>query len=103
MEICVLGQAEEARDLRAATSVIREARGCLELHGKVTGELALADRHAHLHAHFDAEKQPPPMPAIPPELEEEVRALAKKLVLHSPSPVPALDLVRIGKGRGEPD
>jgi hypothetical protein len=44
----VLAAAEESGDLRAATGAIREARGCLELLGKVTGELF--ERHAHLHA-----------------------------------------------------
>ena len=44
----VLGAAEAAGDLRAATGAIREARGCLELLGKVTGELV--EKHAHIHA-----------------------------------------------------
>jgi hypothetical protein len=35
----ILERAEAAGDLRAATSAIREARGCLELLGKLAGEL----------------------------------------------------------------
>ncbi len=44
----LLDQAEAQGDIRAATSAIREARCCLELIGKATGELV--ERHAHLHA-----------------------------------------------------
>lgn len=35
----ILSKAEEAEDWRAATSAIREARSCLELLGKLAGEL----------------------------------------------------------------
>ena len=35
----ILGKAETADDLRAALAAIREARGCLELLGKLAGEL----------------------------------------------------------------
>ena len=35
----ILDKAEVANDLRAATGAVREARGCLELLGKVAGEL----------------------------------------------------------------
>ena len=35
----ILSKAEEAEDWRAATGAIREARGCLELLGKLAGEL----------------------------------------------------------------
>ncbi|MFI5165538.1 MAG: hypothetical protein ACHQQS_02875 [Thermoanaerobaculales bacterium] len=37
--IGILAKAETAGDLRAATGAIREARGCLELLGKLAGEL----------------------------------------------------------------
>jgi hypothetical protein len=43
----ILDQAEATGDLRVALYAIKEARGCLELVGKVTGELI--ERHAHLH------------------------------------------------------
>jgi hypothetical protein len=43
----ILNQAEATGDLRVALYAIKEARGCLELVGKVTGELI--ERHAHLH------------------------------------------------------
>ena len=36
----ILDQAEAAGDLRTALAAIREARGCVELLGKATGELA---------------------------------------------------------------
>ncbi len=45
----VLTQAESTGDLRAATGAIREARGCLELLGKLAGQLA--EQHLHTHAH----------------------------------------------------
>jgi len=35
----ILSKTEEAEDWRAATGAIREARGCLELLGKLAGEL----------------------------------------------------------------
>jgi hypothetical protein len=35
----ILSKAEKTKDWRAATSAIREARGCLELLGKLAGEL----------------------------------------------------------------
>lgn len=35
----ILSKTEEAEDWRAATAAIREARGCLELLGKLAGEL----------------------------------------------------------------
>jgi len=35
----ILSKTEEAQDWRAATGAIREARGCLELLGKLAGEL----------------------------------------------------------------
>ena len=47
----VLTQAESTGDLRAATGAIREARGCLELLGKLAGQLAEKHIHAHAHAH----------------------------------------------------
>ncbi len=37
--LAVLGKAEEADDLRAAVSAIREARGCVDLLGKLAGQL----------------------------------------------------------------
>jgi len=37
--VSYMNQAEAAGDLRTACSAIREARGCVELLGKVTGEL----------------------------------------------------------------
>lgn len=37
--LSILGEAQEAADFRAALAAIREARGCLELLGKLTGEL----------------------------------------------------------------
>ena len=44
----ILDEAENSGDLRTALMAIREARSCLELDGKATGELV--ERHAHLHA-----------------------------------------------------
>ena len=37
--IGILDKAEESDDLRAATAAIREARGCVELLGKLAGQL----------------------------------------------------------------
>ena len=37
--LIILNKAEEAEDYRGALSAIREARGCLELLGKLAGEL----------------------------------------------------------------
>ena len=37
--VSYMNQAEAAGDLRTACSAVREARGCIELLGKVTGEL----------------------------------------------------------------
>ena len=37
--LSVLSKAEKAKDWRAATGAIREARGCLELLAKLLGEL----------------------------------------------------------------
>jgi hypothetical protein len=56
----ILDQAADSGDLRTALMAIREARGCVELIGKATGELV--ERHAHLHAHA----------TLPPDLALEL-------------------------------
>ncbi len=47
----ILDEAENTGDLRTALMAIREARSCLELDGKATGELM--DRHQHLHVNTE--------------------------------------------------
>jgi len=54
----------------AATSALREARSCLELLGKLRGELQQADTvHLHKHAHLHAGAA---VPTSAPELELEI-------------------------------
>jgi hypothetical protein len=52
----IAAHAKAAKDWPAATAAFREMRGCLELLGKVTGELqqqrAGGDLHLHRHAHL---------------------------------------------------
>ncbi len=43
----ILDEAANSGDLRTALMAVREARGCMELIAKATGELV--ERHAHLH------------------------------------------------------
>ncbi len=43
----ILEEAANSGDLRTALMAVREARGCMELIAKATGELV--ERHAHLH------------------------------------------------------
>jgi hypothetical protein len=55
----IAAHAKAAKDWPAATAAFREMRGCLELLGKVTGELQLQQRgggdlHLHRHAHIHA-------------------------------------------------
>ena len=45
----ILDEAANSGDLRTALMAVREARGCMELIAKATGELV--ERHQHLHAH----------------------------------------------------
>lgn len=47
--VSLLDRAEGDGDLRAAVGAIREARACLELVGRLQGQIV--ERHAHLHAH----------------------------------------------------
>ncbi len=47
----ILDEAANSGDLRTALMAVREARGCVELIAKATGELV--ERHQHLHAHIE--------------------------------------------------
>ena len=62
----ILEEAANSGDLRTALMAIREARSCLELDGKATGELM--DRHQHLHAHTE----------LPPEAIERFGEILRK-------------------------
>ena len=71
----ILEKAEASGDLRTAITAIREARGCMELVGKATGELV--ERHAHLHA------VGPAPPEIWLEITSSLRGLAENLKASS--------------------
>ena len=75
---------ELAGDLRAATGAIREARGCLELLGKVTGELV--EKHAHLHAAVPAsgasEEARRALEAMPEDDRRVIRRIAQRLAVR---------------------
>jgi hypothetical protein len=62
--------AKLAKNWPAATSALREARNCLELLGKLRGELQQVDSvHLHKHAHLHAVTA---VPTSAPELELEI-------------------------------
>ena len=93
----VLGAAEEAGDLRAATGAIREARGCLELLGKVTGELV--EKHAHLHAAVPtsgaSQEARRAFEAMPEDDRRVIRRIAQRLAIRGPSsPRPLAEEIR---------
>jgi hypothetical protein len=67
--IGILNEAEGSGDGRTALLAIREARGCLELLGKATGELV--ERHAHVHAVGRVD------PQVVIELRDHLAALRK--------------------------
>ncbi len=67
----ILDQAEAAGDLRTALAAVREARGCVELLGKATGQLA--EKHAHLHL-----EAPPPASVIA-EFNDSLRSFVEAL------------------------
>ncbi len=67
--LTILGQAEAAGELRTALLGVREARGCVELYSKLTGQLV--ERHAH-------EVQPMP-PDVAIELRKTLGALRERL------------------------
>jgi len=73
----ILDRVEEAGDLRAATAAIREARGCVELIGKLEG--AVVERHAHLHSTVP-ESGPPIVPIDLSEAPPEVREAMDRIV-----------------------
>jgi hypothetical protein len=59
----------------AATSALREARGCLELLGKLSGELQQPGAlHLHKHAHIHSETQPRNEAEIELEIARHVAA-----------------------------
>ena len=62
----ILEEAANSGDLRTALMAVREARGCMELIAKATGELV--ERHAHLHAHT----------VLPPESIERFGEILRK-------------------------
>jgi len=64
--ISYMNQAEAAGDLRTAISAVREARGCVELLGKVTGELCTNAQTA-VQINTTVKPVKPPVPVIPPE------------------------------------
>ncbi len=82
----VLGAAEEAGDLRAAMGAIREARGCLELLGRVTGELV--EKHAHLHAVVPqagpSEEARRSFEAMPEDERRVLQLIAQRMALRNP-------------------
>ena len=82
----VLGAAEEAGDLRAAMGAIREARGCLELLGRVTGELV--EKHAHLHAVVpdagQSEEARRRFEAMPEDERRVLQLIAQRMALRDP-------------------
>ena len=63
----VLDEAANLGDLRTALMAIREARRCMGLIGKATGELV--KRHAHLHASAE----------LPPDLAHELNENLRKV------------------------
>lgn len=72
--IGILERAEEAGDMRAATSAIREARACLETQARLNGKLY--ERHVHAHTN------------IPLEVLQEINA---RLAEEQRNPRPRLD------------
>ena len=77
--LIVLAAAERAGDLRAATAAIREARGCLDLLGRVTGELV--QKHAHLHAHAKLVTPPLDLSVLDEDEIQFMRRIARKLAI----------------------
>ena len=67
--LCILDQAEAAGDLRTALAAVREARGCVELLGKATGQLV--EKHAHLHL------EAPPSASVLAELSASFRSFVE--------------------------
>jgi hypothetical protein len=64
--VSYMNQAEAAGDLRTAISAIREARCCIELLGKVTGELSTNPQTA-IQVNTTVKPVEPPKIDLPPE------------------------------------
>ncbi len=62
----ILEEAANSGDLRTALMAVREARGCMELIAKATGELV--ERHAHLHVRT----------ALPPDAAQRFGEILKE-------------------------
>ena len=83
----VLGKAEKADDLRTAVSAIREARGCVELLGKLAGQLKDAPTVNILLSHEWRGVQAVILEALEPHMEARLAvasALTKFESYHAP-------------------
>jgi hypothetical protein len=71
----IAAAAKREKNWSAATSALREARGCLELLGKLRGELQQPGTlHLHKHAHIHAAAQPTNEAEIELEIARHVAA-----------------------------
>ncbi len=71
----IAAAAKREKNWAAATSALREARGCLELLGKLRGELQQPGAlHVHKHAHIHAAAQPRNEAEIELEIARRVAA-----------------------------
>ena len=75
-----MNKAEAAGDLRTAISAVREARGCVELLGKVTGELCTNPKTA---VQVNTTVKPEPLKLdLPPQAWKEIGDIMAKY--HKP-------------------
>ena len=87
--ISYMNQAESAGDLRTAISAVREARGCVELLGKVTGELCTNAQTA-IQVNTTVKPVEPPRIELPPEA---LKAIGDLLAKHYPAASPKYGII----------
>jgi hypothetical protein len=84
----IAAAAKLERNWPAATSALREARGCLELLGKLRGDLQQPGAlHVHKHAHIHA--------AAPPRNEAEIELEIARHVAAATANFDAQEIIRL--------
>lgn len=74
--ISFMNAAESSGDLRTAVSAVREARGCIELLGRVQGDLG-PNTAVQVNTAIVQNPGPPP-PPLPPEAARQIAAILAK-------------------------